>query len=729
MMSKVLSFVLFFYASYIYSTEVSMKQLQTPPNRLEQYLEIATQYNDELPELWNALQPEERVFAYYMYRASIPGNRIIADQTHRHANEITELFERIVRNKEIIREKCSEIMDVEKFLQEAQTFLVYLFAHHGQYFLREFEDHKRTPEKLNLSTLTDCNLVAAVQTFDSKAQEIVKRIYASIFETTVEPTVTVEGNIEKSAGNYYSPDFTEQDFESLDPAIKSVINAYFYVETNSGKREIKVQRYKIGEKYSEELQVAHHWITKAREHALRYPQIFDEYVPKSLAHMLQYLTSGDEQDFKNFSIDWIKTKSRIDFNFGFVEVYQDPKQYRGAFEADVTVKVVDMEKLSAILPALEQQLPFPDEFKRQNLGDFGAIPNASLNAKIFASGEAGPVKLTAAYCLPNYSEIRAEHGSKQIIYQQGKGLGELVNPELAKRLFLIQEHIDWTNQYDPENKLDHIIWDVHVILHETLGHGSGRLATHTFVEGDPLTIDGTTYTVGDTMQVTNDNSNEFIGGYSSGLEELRAEIIALYMSIFNFDDLAAAGLFKGWDQQLGKEQLIERMIIHMAEHGLKKLLSQKDDATEIMQAHARANTTIMNYLLDAGGMELVEEQQTVNGNIHTVIGIRMTDLAKSKQAVKKLAIEVQRITSTADGQAVRTLMDTYGTCVRKPEYIKILKANRQAVQGELKEVAEIFPRLTPVTNEDGDIIDIAASWPAGFLEQQLELSELALSKQ
>lgn len=706
-----------------------MKQLQTPPNRLEQYIEIATQYNEELPEFWNALKPEERVFAYYMYRASIPGNRIIADQTHRHANEITELFEGIIRNKELIREKCAAKMNVEKFLHETEIFLVYLFAHHGQYFLREFEDHKRTPQQLNLTTLTDCNLVAAVQTFNAKAQEIVERLHASIFERKVEPTVTVEGSIEKSAGNYYSPDFTEQDFESLDPAIKSVINAYFYIETDNGKREAKVQRYKIGEKYSQELQVAHYWLSKAREHALRYPQTFDEYVPKSLAHMLQYISTGDEQDFKKFSIDWLKTKSRIDFNFGFVEVYQDPKQYRGAFEADVTVKVVDMDKLSAILPALEQQLPFPDEFKRQNLHDFKAIPNASVNAKIFASGEAGPVKLTAAYCLPNYAEIRAEYGSKQIIYQQGKGLGELVNPELAKRLFIIKEHIDWANQYDPENKLDHMIWDVHVILHETLGHGSGRLATHTFVEGDPLTVDGITYKVGDTMQVTNDNSNEFIGGYSSGLEELRAEIIALYISIFHFDELAAAGLFKNWDRKLGKEQLIERMIIHMAEHGLKKLMSQKDDATEIMQAHARANTTIMNYLLDAGGMELVEEQQTVNDNIHTVIGIRMLDIEASKQAIKELAIEVQRITSTADGQAVRKMMDTYGTCVRNPEYIKILKDNRQAVQGELKEVAEIFPRLTPVLNGAGDIIDIAASWPAGFLEQQLELSELALSKE
>lgn len=727
-LSHTLCYALLFLISHIQSKEFNMKQLGKAPERLEQYAEIAAQYNDQLPDLWNSLKPEERVFAYYMYRASLAGNRIMADQTHRDAVEVTELFERINAYKAAIKAACAQQMDVEKFLEQTDLFLVYLYAHHGQYFLREFENHKRTPERMGLSEITPCNVVNALEaTGFIDAEAVVQRLHDSIFVAAVEPTVTVEGSIEKSAGNFYSSDFTEEDYVQLNPALRSALNVYLYVDSVEGQRVPKAVRYRIGGKYSIELTVAHFWLTKALEHVRNYPATFDKHYAASLEHMLRYLVTGDEEDFKKFSIEWIKTNSRVDFNFGFVEVYDDPKQCRGSFEADVTIKVIDMATVNALLPALEQQLPFPDEFKRQNLDDAAAIPNASVNAKLFGSGDAGPLRLTAAYCLPNYAEIRTEHGSKQIIYQQGKGLGARINPDLARSLFNIKEYADWLIAYDPEGNLDQVIWDVQVLLHETLGHGSGRLTEHTFKEGDLLTIGGQTYAPGYTIPVTSDNITEFIGEHFSALEELRAEIIALYISVFNFDDLAIAGLYKDWPETIGKELLIERLILHMAGSGLMRLMAQHDDAVEISQAHARANTAIMNYLLDHGGLELVEEQLDVNGVVHTVVGLRMIDMAQALQGVKDLAVEVQRIKSTGDTQAVNHLMKTYGTCVRHPKYIKTLKANRQAVQGDLKEVAEIYPRLVPERNAQGEIVDISAEWPEGFLEQHLELSKLALS--
>lgn len=710
----------------VYAKVDMVKKLEVSPQGLEIFNEIATQYNAHLPELWNGLSPQERIFAYYLYRAQIPGNRINADQTHRHALEIIELFERIATHKDAIKQACAQDFDAELFLKESETFLIYLLAHHGHYFLREYENHKRTPARLHLNLITPENLVSALAaTGLSGAHHTINRLKSSLFDASFEPTVTVEGSIEQSAGNYYSPEFTEQDFESLDAEGKVALNVYSYITADGLPA---VEKYKIGGKYSAELEVAHYWLTRAYEQASRYPDIFEPALSASLKHMLTYLETGDEQQFRNFSIEWLKTAGNVDYNFGFVEVYQDPKQFRGEFEADVTVKAVNMKTLNALLPALERMLPFPEEFKRQNLDAHAAIPNASVNAKLFASGGTGPVKLTAAYCLPNYGDIRAQYGSKQIIYQMGKGIGELVNPVLALQLFYTQEHVAWLAKHDPHGTLNHDIWDVHVVLHETLGHGSGRNAQHVFVEGDPLTIGGVTYQIDDTIEVTNDNSTEFIGGYSSALEELRAEIIALYTSIYNFDELNAGGLFKGWAEKIGKEKLIEWFILHMGYAGLTRLLAQADDATEIVQAHARADTTIMNYLLDHGGLELIEEVYPINGVNHTVVGVRLTDLPLAKQAVTDLACLVQRCKSTADGQAVEQLMQTYGTCVRHPEYIKILKANRQAVQGDLKEVAEIFPRYTPELDADGNITDIHAEWPASFLEQQLELSKLALSK-
>lgn len=107
-----------------------VQQLSKAPEHSTHHYEIATQYNSQLPELWNSLTAEERIFAYYMMRASIPGNTIAADQTHRHAVEIITIFYTIVTNKECIYDFCNDHMDVKQFLQEAELFLVYLFAHH-----------------------------------------------------------------------------------------------------------------------------------------------------------------------------------------------------------------------------------------------------------------------------------------------------------------------------------------------------------------------------------------------------------------------------------------------------------------------------------------------------------------------------------------------------------------------------------------------------------------------
>lgn len=705
-------------------------QLQMAPEKVEYFNEIATCYNAQLPELWNGLTPQERIFAYYMMRASIPGNTILADQMHRNAVMLTKVFYTIVTHKEFVFNACKQHLNVEQFLQEAELFLIYLFAHHGHYFLKEFVDHKRTPERLKMKVLTPENLTIVMTALDiPNWQALSELLQKVLFDAAYEPTVVVEGSIEQSAGNLYSPDFTQADFDVISAELKSALNAYFSVEIHHNKRVPHVEFYKIGGKYSQELEVAHYWLSKAYEHVVQYPALFDQHIPRSLEYLLKYLETGDENYFKQFSSAWLKTNSRIDFNFGFVETYLDPKHYRGSFEADVTIKAIDMQKLNALLPSLEKKLPFPEEFKRQNLDDTAAIPNASVNAKIFASGDAGPVKLTAAYCLPNYKEIRAEHGSKQIIYQAGKDLGQLINPTLSRNLFNIQEHANWLKQNDPEMQLKSDIWNVQVILHETLGHGSGRATTHTFVKEDPLTIGGVTYKVGDEIPVTSENTTEFFGGYSDAFEELRAEILALYTSIYNFDELAPAGFYKDWPAKIGKQKLIEWIIIEMAQCALTRLLGQLDDAQEIAQAHARADTAILNYLLDHGGIELVEEVYYVQDTPHTVIGARIIDLQKTVAAIKEMACQVQRCASTADAVSVNHIMKTYGTCVRYPHYIKILKANRKAVQGDLIEIAEIFPRLTPVVDDRNTVIDIAAEWPKSFIEQQLELYAMIYSKQ
>ncbi len=709
---------------------MAYKPLSAAPNTIETFNEIATQYNSSLAQLYNDLSPEERIFAYYIFRASLPGGRILADQMHRNSLAIIELCETMLSHEDVLR-NVHWIPEKEhaQFFKELTTYLVFLWSNHGPYFAKEHADEKRTPErmKLNMITREHCNHALSLLKQDDLLKTL-DDVSPTLFDQKYEPSCCVANSIENSGGNFYSADFTEQDYQALSAEEKTYLNAYYYVQNTKGTRTPMVQKYRIGDKYSPELTVAAHWLSRAKEHAQQHPAYFDTATIESLEHLIRFLHTGEEEDFKAHSIVWLKTNNHLDYLFGFIENYEDPKEYRGSFEAEITIKAVNMQALNALLPSLEERLPFPEHFKRDGLREGTAsLPNASINSMIFGSGQSGPLQVTAAYCLPNYEDIRATHGSKQIIYQAEKGLGSLLNPKLYRTLFYISEHAAFLEENDPDGALGRDIWNVHCILHETLGHGSGRLDVHTFVECDPLTIDRITYKIGETLALTPANSTPFFDGVSQSLEELRAEIIALYTSIFMFDELAHAGLYKQWPEKIGKDTFISWLIYDMMGTGLRRLQSQPINSTEISGSHAQANTIIMNYILDSGAVILVEEKVMIENKSHTVLGFKIIDLQKACNVISELAIKVQEIKSTAHGVAFKKMLDQYGRFVRNPEHTQLLQDNMKAVVGDLKGAAFIYPRLIPIKTTDGVIVDIQAEWPSSFIEQALEYRTIALS--
>jgi dipeptidyl-peptidase-3 len=722
--------LIFFYIAVIMTTQ-HIFCLEKEPETLESYKEVATQYISGLSELYNELTPAERVFVYYMYRASLPGNKIAADQRHRDSVAITDMFEHIMTHAQTLKNSHVEGLscDIDQFLSEVKTYLIYLWTNHGQYFLKEHANEKRTPAKLNLTTLTQDNLTHILQKLDyPQAAELLDKVALSLFDTQHETTCFIANNIQASAGNIYATDFTEDDYHALSVPERTGLNSYFFIDTHNGARIPKVEKYKVDGKYGKELHVACYWLEKAAEHAKKHPEHFDANLIESLDLLITFFRTGDEEYFKKHSIAWLKSNSRLDYCFGFVETYDDPKSYVGSFQADITVKAVDMDVLNRLLPQLEKQLPFPQEFMRETIDDISAIPNASINKIIFSSGHLGPLRITAAYCLPNYSEIRSQHGSKQIMYQPDKGINEVVAPELSLILSNTPEQAAWLEQYDADGQLGKDMWAIHCILHETLGHGSGRLTTHTFKEGDLLTIGGKTYAIGDTIPVTSDNLPEFLAGNEAALEELRAEIIALYTSIEMFDALDNVGLYKDWTAKIGKDQVIKHLIFDMAGTGLRRLLSQDIEQKEIMGAHALANMVIMNYLCDSGGLQLVQEEVVVDGITHQVLGFRIANIEKVLVDIKDLMIQVQTIKSTGDGAACDKLINTYGRYVRNAEHVRILQANQKTMVGDLKVSARIYPRFVPVYDETNEsIIDIAATWPADIVEQWFEFRRLEMS--
>lgn len=701
-----------------------------PPNKTFAYNEILVKYAEKIPEIFASLTSEERIFVYFLYRASIPGDRICCDQLHRHGSEVIDLFTKLVSSKDQVLTIDPTSLDLDfdpaLFMQECETYLAYLICNNGFYFNREHANNKRTPDKLKMVQLNFIHLEAVLKHLHMEID--LSPLQDSVFNPQYEPTCTVQGSIEESASNFYEKGFTEQDFKNIPLEEQCKINAYFYKDEKGNPKSIP---YSVTGKYSTELKISIYWMEKAFRFAERYPNLFDKNLIQSLSLMIEYLTTGNEETFKKQCVEWLQSQSRIDYCAGFQEVYDDPKGYRGRAQWEVTMKILDMKKLNNLIPQLEQQFPIPKEFQRDLKSTTNKQPaptmNASLNIRLFGSGGLGMFSPTAAYCLPNYEEIREKAGSKQIIYPSMKSIGMRTNKSLWETLFHSQSTLAWHRKFDPDHELPDDIWNVSCILHETCGHGSGKADFHTFVKGDPLTIDGEEYKIGDKIQVTSTNFPQFMFGYQNAIEEMRAEIISLYVSIYHLDELLEIGLMNRWKGILNKQEMIERFILGMADVGLRRYLQQSEGATEISGAHALANCTIFHYLVLHGGIELVVE--TVDG-IHEileekqvqVVELKIKDLDLAKTLVKTLLIQVQQIKSTADGLMAKTLIESYGKKIFFPQHLKTLKENRKLIIGNLKGMATLYPIYQPILNESGDFLDVTYTWPTDIFDQHKKLS-------
>lgn len=712
-----------------------MYSIDNAPEYIDTFKEIAVIYNDKLPEAFNKLAPEERIFIYYLYRAGLPGNRICTDQMHKDGLVVQQLFQTLLEHQSLLLSRTKQKdpllgkFNAAKFIQDLKTYLVYLWSSHGQYFQREHADEKRTPEGLGLQMLTKDNVIKALKAIGQDSLvTVVQEHEAVIFDRTHQPTGTVPNSIERSARNFYSPGFTEEDYIATPQEMRSGLNTYLTKKIiDNGLVQYVAELYAVNGKYGTELAVATFWLQKAYEHVTQYPAFFDEHLCKSLAFLISFLETGDEELFKKHSIEWLQTKSRVDYCFGFIETYDDPKNQRGSFQAEATVKTITLDTLSAILPQIESKLPVDAAFKRDLSGKDLSLPNASINTKIFGAGHLGPMQVTAAYCLPNYEEIRAQFGSKQVIYPSAKGLGALINPYLSRRLFFSKKNADWLDEHDHDQTFMHELWDVHCILHETLGHGSGKLAEHICSKEELAIRHDSTHQPGEAIAVTSENLADLLLGYDATIEELRAEIIALYVSVNHLEELVEHGTLTAAYHRFGAKTLQKWLMFHMLETGLMRLLQQPDSATEITGDHARANATITNYVIDAGGAKIVEEAFEHEGNEYTVIALEVIDMKKAMQATEKLLAEVQRIKSTGDGLAAKKLIDTYGVHIKNMAHFKQLRTNNKLVVGDLKCKVEIYPHLEPVLNDAGSIIDIQSTWPKNIFEQWQLFTSLALS--
>ena len=323
-------------------------------------------------------------------------------------------------------------------------------------------------------------------------------------------------NVASSAVNFYSPDITDADVDEFYKTaykgpegrpIETGLNSTLVKE--NGKLVEKV--WKSGGLYGTAIDEIIKWLEKAQTVAENEKQA------KTLGLLIDYYKTGSLDTWDAYSIEWAtSTQGNIDWINGFIEVYNDPKGYRGSYESIVEINDFDMSKKMAVLSEnaqwFEDNSPLMEEHKKDNVV---GVSYKTVNV----AGEAGDASPSTpiGVNLPNNNWIRQQHGSKSV------SLGNIVDAySNAGGSGRLKEFANDEEEIRLEEKYGKLADKLHTALHEVIGHASGQINPGV---GQP---------------------KETLKNYRSTIEEGRADLVGLY---FVMDPkLEELGLVENWEE-------------------------------------------------------------------------------------------------------------------------------------------------------------------------------------
>lgn len=122
-------------------------------------------------------------------------------------------------------------------------------------------------------------------------------------------------------------------------------------------------------------------------------------------------------DYYQSDMDWMDQDGAVELTIGPYETYEDRLfGYKAAFEAFLTLtdpaESARLALYKAELPAMEANLPIPEEFKNRARGSESPIRVADL---LLAAGDTRAGVQTIAFNLPNDERVREAKGSKKVL--------------------------------------------------------------------------------------------------------------------------------------------------------------------------------------------------------------------------------------------------------------------------------------------------------------------------
>ena len=376
------------------------------------------------------------------------------------------------------------------------------------------------------------------------------------------------GNVEKPLGaGYYPSNITKEEFEAFckeNPDQDDAMRGFFTKVERDEEGHLSMVPY--NEAYGEMLAEAAELLNEAAE-ILTSPSntelITNGADYTTLANYLRSRAAAfSSNDYFQSDMDWMDVENNIiDVTIGPYETYEDGLNgYKAAFEGFVAIRhPADSQQLADLkdyLPAMERNLPIPDEHKNTNRGSESPI---SVVDVVFVGGDSKAGVQTIAFNLPNDERVREAKGSKKVM---------LKNISQAKYDKIL---VPIAGELLDESQMASVNFDsyfTNVLMHE-LAHGLGP---------GKIVVDGRETTV----------SRELKTLYAP-LEEAKADIMGLY----NKAMLVAEGYIT--------QEELEKSYVCL----LPGFFRASRFGTH--EAHGRANLMEYNYLKELGAISLDPE--------------------------------------------------------------------------------------------------------------------------
>ena len=614
---------------------------------------------------FDELTLKEKELVYYLTQAGLAGRDIMWDQNYRHNLKIRKALERI-NNRFRGDRKTEEFKDFKTYLK--RVWFSNGIHHH-------YSNDKIKPN-FTREYLEDVLLKKTSRV--DLPREVIEVIFNETDNKKVNKKADID-NILASAINFYAPDITDEEvLEFYKTAYRGPKETPIEAGLNSKLvREdgILVEKvWKSGGMYGDAIDQIIGWLEKAKGVAENKKQA------EALGLLIQYYKTGSLDVWDQYCIAWVtSTEGNIDWINGFIEVYNDPKGYRGSYETIVEIKDFDMSRKMAVLSKnaqwFEDNAPLDPAHKKDNVV---GVSYKTVNV----AGEAGDASPSTpiGVNLPNNNWIRQKHGSKSV------SLGNITNADNnAGGTGRLNEFANDKEEIALEIKYGQLADKLHTALHEVVGHASGTINPGI---GQP---------------------KETLQNYASTMEEGRADLVGLYYLMD--PKLQELGLVEDWEK-IGKASYDGYI-----RNALMTQLVRLKLGDDVEEDHMVNRQWVSAWAFEQGEKDNVIERLVRDGKTY----YNINDYQKLRGIFGRLLKETQRIKSEGDFDAAKALVEGYGVKVDQEIHKEVLARNTQFTAAPYR--GFVNPVLVPLMDSEGNILKIEVKQPKDFEEQMLFYSK------